>query len=121
MQTHIIIFGPDSEKAKEVFEALEQFQNWEVAAISDVEMALEKMHRQAVNMIVFTEGVNEIDANKLRKVGAILSEEIVFLHHNARASFKQEIVSLLNRQRLEREHGYAILDDALKRVNISLN
>lgn len=121
MQTQIIIFGTHPEKAKEVFDALEQFQNWEVAAVTNVELALEKMHRQAINLIVFTEGVGIVDENKLRKVGAILNEELIFLHHNGQSSFKQEIVAMLNKQRLSRDAGYMILDDALKNANISLN
>lgn len=121
MQTQIIIFGTHPEKAKEVFNALEQFQDWEVAAVTNVELVLEKMHRQSINMIVFTEGVSLIDENKLRKVGAILNEEIVFLHHNGQNAIKPQIVAALNRQRLEREAHYTILDDGLKQVSISLN
>lgn len=121
MQTQIIIFGTHAQEAKEVFDALEQFQDWEVAAVSNVEHALEKMHRQAVNMIVFTQGVSIVDENKLRKVGAILNEEIVFLHHNGQILFKQQIVSALNRQRLARDARYMILDNGLKHVSISLN
>lgn len=121
MQTQIIIFGTHPEKAKEVFGALEQFQDWEVAAVTNVELALEKMHRQAVNLIVFMAGVSAVDENKLRKVGAILNEEIIFLHHSGQPSFKQEIVAMLNRQRLERDAHYTILDDGLKQVSISLN
>lgn len=121
MQTQIIVFGTQPEKAKEVFDALEQFQDWEVAAVANVELALEKMHRQSINIIVFAEGVSAVDENKLRKVGAILNEEIVFLHHSGQPSFKQQIVAMLNRQRLEREARYTILDNELKQVSISLN
>lgn len=121
MQTQIIIFGSFTEREKEVFDALEQFQNWEVASATNVEMVLEKMHRQTINLVIFTEGVTELDENKLRKIGVILNEEIVFLRHSGQASFKQNIVSLINQQRINREYRYAVLDDALKEVNISLN
>ncbi|HEY0299610.1 MAG TPA: hypothetical protein VGB84_10365 [Arachidicoccus sp.] len=122
MQTQIIIFGKQSESAKEVFDVLAQFQNWEVAAITDVEVALEKMHRQKVNMVILTKDAQSIEESKLRKIGTILNEEIIFLHHSNQPAFKRQIVAMLNKQRLL-QPSFAVMDNTLKNAhtNVSLN
>lgn len=121
MKTHIIIFGKNSEKSKEVFEVLKDFQNWEVAEITDVEAALEKMHLQKINMVIFTRGIQMTEENKLRKIGTILNDEIIFLHYTMQPSFRKEIVAMLNKQRLSREPNVTIFDSGLRKININLN
>lgn len=122
MQTQIIVFGKQTMEFISVLKQVSKKEEWEIFAMLDVETAIEMMHRQNVNMIIFVD-VEEIDKNKLRKIGTILNEDIAFLNYRRQPSVEKEVVALLNRQRLEKQAEYSFTDDTLKYANwnISLN
>jgi|GEM_PF-5057185 len=122
MRTQIIVFGKQTMELVSVLKRVSRNEAWDVFAVFDTEVAIDMMHRQNINMIIFVDA-EEMDENKLRKIGTILKEDIVFLNYSRQFSVEREAVALLNRQRLEKQPVYSFADNALKYINwnISLN
>ncbi|MGF7231415.1 hypothetical protein [Arachidicoccus sp.] len=123
MQTQIMIFGKEEKAAKEIFNALRLQKRWEIVVLLDAEKAIECMHQQRFDLIIITKDVAVIDENKLRKIGNILHEDILFLKHENVESIEKEIAVRLNRQKLQKSNRFSIKDDAFKNIvyNISMN
>lgn len=123
MQTQIMIFGKDEKETKEIFNALHLQKRWEVIALMDSEKAIEHMHQRKFDLIIIAKSVAVIDENKLRKIGKILREDILFLKHENQESIEKEIALRLNQRSLQKQATFAIKDDAFKNVvyNISMN
>ncbi|HEU0228183.1 MAG TPA: hypothetical protein VFQ86_10615 [Arachidicoccus soli] len=118
-----MIFGKDEKETKEIFNALHLQKRWEVIALMDSEKAIEHMHQRKFDLIIIAKSVAVIDENKLRKIGKILHEDILFLKHENQESIEKEIALRLNQRSLQKQATFAIKDDAFKNVvyNISMN
>ncbi|WP_028891957.1 hypothetical protein [Tenacibaculum sp. 47A_GOM-205m] len=57
--------------------------NWQVSTVSNVETAIEKLYQQSYSVLAISEGINEIDRNKLKKIITVLfPEAIVVVYKN---------------------------------------
>ncbi|WGH76458.1 hypothetical protein P8625_04670 [Tenacibaculum tangerinum] len=59
--------------------AVPKILNWQVSTVVTIETAIEKLYEQTYSVVAISKETNEIDKNKLQKIGTLLFPDVTIV------------------------------------------
>lgn len=105
----ILVIGRDEDIQKEVLRLINNNAEWNATAVSTDEQAIEKFHQHHFDIVLLTDGIDESEEKKLRKIFTHQDNAIIIIQNNSGDSglLSNEILMALEKRRNENRPTYS--------------
>lgn len=121
-KTEILVTGRNEAIGQIAVALINNNDEWIVTKAAGDEEAIEKFHHRNFDVVLFTDGINEKEERKLRKIFTIQNPDIIILTHYSADDrlLTAEIASALDKQRKDKKPSFLFVDDALKNAGLNI-
>ena len=121
-RTEILVAGRNQDSVDSIVELMDNNNDWVFTQAATDEEAIEKFHQRNFDIVLFTDGMNDDEERKLRKIFTIQNPDIIILKHysNEGNLLTDEINAALEKQRKDKKPSFSFVDDALKNAGLNI-
>ena len=80
-RTEILVTGRNQDSLNSIIKLMDNNNDWVSTNAATDEEAIEKFHQRDFDIVLFTDGINDDEVKKLRKVFTIQNPDIIILTH----------------------------------------
>ena len=113
IKTEILIIGRDKEILETVIRLVNNHDEWNGTGAQSDEEAIEKFHRQHMDIVLLTNGISDEEELKLRKIFTHQQPDIIIIQHYGGGSglLTCEITQALEKRREANRYSFSVSDD----------
>ena len=113
----ILIIGRNAEILETVIRLINNNPEWNGTGAGTDEEAIEKFHRQHIDIVLLTNGISGDEETKLRKIFVHQNNDIIIIQHYGGGSglLSNEIREALDNFRAAGRSSYTFKDDVFKK------
>lgn len=121
-RTEILVTGNNRDSVNSIVELMDNNNDWVCTYAATNEEAIEKFHQRNFDIVLLTNGINDDEERKLRKIFTLQNPDIVILKHygNEGNLLTDEINAALEKQRKDKKPLFSFVDDALKNAGLNI-
>lgn len=121
-RTEILVAGRNQDSVDSIVELMDNNNDWVFMQAATDEEAIEKFHQRNFDIVLLTNGINDDEERKLRKIFTLQNPDIIILKHyrNEGNLLTDEINAALEKQRNDKKPLFSFLDDALKKAGLNI-
>ena len=121
-RTEILVTGRNQDSVNSIIKLMDNNNDWVSTNAATDEEAIEKFHQRDFDIVLFTDGINDDEVKKLRKVFTIQNPDIIILTHYGSEGnlLADKINAALEKQRKDKKPSFSFVDDALKNAGLNI-
>ena len=121
-RTEILVTGRNQDSVDSIVGLKDNHTDWLFTQAATDEEAIEKFHQRNFDIVLFTDGMNDDEEKKLRKIFTIQNPDIIILKHYSDKDnlLTDEINAALEKQRKDKKPSFSFVDDALKNAGLNI-
>ena len=121
-RTEILVAGRNKDSADSIVELMDKNNDWVFMQAATDEEAIEKFHQRNFDIVLITNGINDDEERKLRKIFTIQNPDIIILTHYGSEGnlLADKINAALEKQRKDKKPSFSFVDDALKNAGLNI-
>ena len=121
-RTEILVTGRNQDSLNSIIKLMDNNNDWVSTNAATDEEAIEKFHQRDFDIVLFTDGINDDEVKKLRKVFTIQNPDIIILTHYGSEGnlLADKINAALEKQRKDKKPSFSFVDDALKNAGLNI-
>ena len=121
-RTEILVTGRNQDSVDSIVGWKDNHTDWLFTQAATDEEAIEKFHQRNFDIVLFTDGMNDAEEKKLRKIFTIQNPDIIILKHYSDEGnlLTDEINAALEKQRKDKKPLFSFVDDALKNAGLNI-
>lgn len=121
-KTEILVTGTNQDSVDSIVKLVNSNSDWTSTQAATDEEAIEKFHQRNFDIVLLTNGINDDEERKLRKIFTLQNPDIIILKHygNEGNLLTDEINAALKKQRKDKKPSFSFVDDALKNAGLNI-
>jgi CheY-like chemotaxis protein len=121
-RTEILVVGRNQDSVAFIVGLKESHNYWLFTQAATDEEAIEKFHQRNFDIVLFTDGMNDEEEKKLRKIFTLQNSVVIILKHynNEGNLLTGKINAALDKQRKDKKPLFSFVDDALKNAGLNI-
>ncbi len=121
-RTEILVAGRNQDSVDSIVGLKDNHNDWLFTQAATDEEAIEKFHQRNFDIVLFTDGMNDAEEKKLRKIFTTQNPDIIILNHDSDKDYllTDQINASLDKQSKDKKPSFSFVDDALKNAGLNI-